>query len=246
MRLLIFSLLVLAFATACSRATADLTVPARQTFLLGEASDYGYRASLRNTGSQTVTVVLRDKATDVAFQTVTLGPGESGALDVVASQEVIIDNENDGEARLFVQMSRSVQGMRYLETTDQAEPTQTVPTSDQDLRTEATEAGGDSDASAKALAVTLPQNQPYVIRQGFDKAYAVDLRVRRAGLQIRVRERISGRERESLEAARGTSWVYVRSGDELSLTATKEGSTKVVVTFDDAVAQVPAELGARR
>ncbi|MEL6667409.1 MAG: hypothetical protein AAFP08_00470 [Bacteroidota bacterium] len=112
--ILIAALLMLVLAN-CSRSTAGVFIPANQEFILGEDSDYAYRARLKNESTFNIRVSVRDKVT--GEQTQGFGLAGNGQTDVYISkdEEVHLINETETEGKVTVTLSRNVEGMRYEE-----------------------------------------------------------------------------------------------------------------------------------
>ena len=227
-------------AAACSRSTAGLTIPARQTFLLGEYADYDYTAKLDNRGGEAVTVRLRDKGSKAVVQEIRLDPEASGSLDVGAGQEVAIENANDGEAELLVRMSRGVQGMRYVGN-DGAELADAPAAGEVPVFTQALAPAEAGPERTRAVASLTP-GQRFVLGEGTSADYAATIRNRGAAIDVRVRDRRTGEQTQGFGLAkRGRETVYVRPHEVLTLEHAGEGPTEIAVTFDRAVSGARVE-----
>ena len=214
---------------AQAQSTAGLNIPARQTFLLGEYADYGYRASLDNRGRRDVTVRLRDKGSKAVAREVFLPAGEKAKLEVSPEQEVAIENDTDGKAELFVRMSRGVQGMRYVNV-DGTELSNRPEVPSTDRRYALAPSAG---APEERLTVSLAPGQRLVIGEGTSANYAVDIRTR--GRDITV----SARDRESLEQTQGfglngRETINIRPHEILYLDAGVRGA-KLKLRFSEPV-----------
>ena len=230
----------LLFGVACAQSTAGLTIPARQTFLLGEYADYDYRASLDNRGGEAVTVRLRDKGSTAVAQEIRLAPDASGALAVGAGQEVTIENATDGEAELRVRMSRTVQGMRYVGN-DGAELADAPAAEEVPVFTQALAPAEAGPARTRAVA-TVAAGQRFVLGEGTSADYAATIRNRGAAIDVRVRDRRTGEQTQGFGLAkRGRETVYVRPHEVLTLEHAGEGPTEIAVTFDRAVSGARVE-----
>ena len=230
----------LAYASS-AQSTANVTIPGEQTFILGEYADYAYRAKLTNEGRRLVTVTLRDKETDVAAESVALAPGEQAAFEVAASQEVTLENANARPAKVFVRMSRTVEGMRYVgldgEDLDKspagAELTRGLPPIEVDA-----DAGP---AQAKATA-TLGRDQQFVVGEGTSASYAADLNNLGAAIEVSVRDRRTGEQTQGFGLGRaGKATVNVRPHEVLYLVHEGRGTTRVSVDFDREVSGARVE-----
>ena len=214
---------------ARAQATAGLNIPARQTFLLGEYADYGYRASLDNRGRRDVTVRLRDKDTKAVAKEVFLPAGEKAKLKVSPEQEVAIENDTDGKAELFVRMSRGVQGMRYVNL-DGTELSGRAEAPSTERRYVLDPSAG---APEERVTVSLAPGQRLVVGEGTSADYAVEIRTR--GRDIIV----SARDRESLEQTQsfglnGRETINIRPHEVLYLDAGVRGA-KLKLRFSEPV-----------
>ncbi|MEM8586148.1 MAG: hypothetical protein AAGF87_17880 [Bacteroidota bacterium] len=112
---IISAALIMISLANCSRSVAGVFIPANQEFILGEDSDYAYRANLKNESTFDIRVSVRDKET--GEQTQGFGLAGNGKTDVYISrnEEVHLINETDREGKVTVSLSRNVEGMRYEE-----------------------------------------------------------------------------------------------------------------------------------
>ena len=74
MRKLLFAFTILLTLNSCSTFKSGLTIPANQTFLLGEFNDKNYSAELVNKSNLTVIVKALDKETSEIAQSFELAP----------------------------------------------------------------------------------------------------------------------------------------------------------------------------
>ncbi len=98
---------------ACSRATAGLTIPPNQTFILGESETRSYRGSLRNDSPHAVTLQLGSKTSKDVTNLGILKSKEKIEVRVDPDQIVYIINNSDVQADLLVNTSHFVSGMGY-------------------------------------------------------------------------------------------------------------------------------------
>lgn len=228
------ALLYIAGFVACSRSTADLTIPGRQTFLLGEYADYDYRVGLDNRGSRDVTVRLRDKRTKLTDREVDLPAGGSERLSVAPDQEVTIENEDGGRATVFVKMSRSVRGMRYTEidgselrqSFDPSGATVADPTAAVVELTPRLLDDGEAEPRRRTTA-TLRPGQRLIVGEGTTGGYEVQIRTHGANIEVSGRDRATLQQRQGF-GLRGRETVYVRRNEILYLDAPTQ-SAKVTV-----------------
>lgn len=100
---------------SCSTFKSGLTIPANQTFLLGELNDENYTATLVNRSGFTVLVQAIDKHTGNITQGFGLAPKGKTKLYVSKDETVYFTNENNDDVRVDLVLSKAVEGMRYIE-----------------------------------------------------------------------------------------------------------------------------------
>ena len=100
---------------SCTTLKSGLTIPANQTFLLGEGNDKTYAAEFVNKSNFEVTVKTVDRSSGNVNQTVELRPNIRKKVYISRSELVYVENNSDREARLNVKLSKGVEGMRYIE-----------------------------------------------------------------------------------------------------------------------------------
>jgi hypothetical protein len=94
---------------------ANVTIPAKQEFVLGEKQQSSYKAKLKNAGTKTIQVNVLDKITKEQKQEFDLQGNQVTTVSVEKSEIVLLQNPNNEEVLVEVKLSKSVQGMRYQE-----------------------------------------------------------------------------------------------------------------------------------
>ena len=109
-------LLLLALITlnSCSTYRSGLTITANQIFLLGEFNDNNYSAELVNKSNLTVIVRAVDKDSGEVTQSFVLAPKGRTKVYISKDETVYFENENGTDVKVDVNLSREVQGMRYI------------------------------------------------------------------------------------------------------------------------------------
>ena len=107
-------ILLLLFATSCSTFKSGLTIPANETFILGESNSKNYSAELVNTSDYEVKIRGEKKQNGEYTQGFGLAP--KGKVTVYVSSDEIIKfiNNNNLPVKVNVKMSKEVYGMRYI------------------------------------------------------------------------------------------------------------------------------------
>ena len=113
-RLIPLLFLTTLFVISCSTFRSGLTVPANQTFLLGEFNDKNYSAELINKSDLTVTVKAIDKNTGEVTQSLGLAPKGKTKIYISKDETVYFNNENVIDVKIDVILSQFVEGMRYI------------------------------------------------------------------------------------------------------------------------------------
>ena len=107
-------ILLLLFVTSCSTFKSGLTIPANETFILGESNSKNYSAELVNTSDYEVKIREEKKQNGEYTQGFGLAP--KGKVTVYVSSDEIIKfiNNNNLPVKVNVKMSKEVYGMRYI------------------------------------------------------------------------------------------------------------------------------------
>ena len=108
--LLIYLLLV-----SCSSFKSGLTIPANQTFILGEYNDKNYSAQLKNKSNFTVIVKAINKNSGTITQSFGLGAKGKTKIYIGKNETVYFENDNNADVKVDVIMSKGVEGMRYID-----------------------------------------------------------------------------------------------------------------------------------
>ena len=108
-------LLFIPLALGCSSFKSGLTIPANQTFLLGEFNDKNYSAELVNKSNLTVKVKALDKKTGEVTQNLELTTKEKAKVYISKDETVYFENENKVDVKVDIILSKFVEGMRYVD-----------------------------------------------------------------------------------------------------------------------------------
>lgn len=108
-------LFILFTLNSCSTFKSGLTIPANNTFLLGELNDENYNAEIINPSDFTVLLKTIDKESGVVREIFGLAPKEKISLFIRRDETVHFENENGVDVRIDVTLSKEVEGMRYIE-----------------------------------------------------------------------------------------------------------------------------------
>ena len=100
--------------SSCSSVKSGLTIPANETFILGESNSKNYSAELLNTSDYEVKIRGEKKQTGEITQGFGLAP--KGKVTVYVSSDEIIKfiNDNNDAVKVNVKLNKAVPGMRYI------------------------------------------------------------------------------------------------------------------------------------
>ena len=110
----LFFLTILLILNSCSSFKSGLTIPANQTFLLGEFNDKNYSAELINNSNLKVIVKAVDKNSGEVTQSFGLKPKGKTKIYIGKDETVYFENKNGTEVEIDVILSKGVEGMRYV------------------------------------------------------------------------------------------------------------------------------------
>lgn len=115
MKKIIFVIIALVTLNSCTTFKSGLTIPANQTFILGEFNDKNYSAKLVNRSDLTVEFKAVDKKSGEVTQS--FGLASKGKVQVYISKDekVYFENENSVDVKVDVILSKGVEGMRYVD-----------------------------------------------------------------------------------------------------------------------------------
>ena len=109
-------LLLLAIITlhSCSSFKSGLTIPANETFILGESNSKNYSAELVNTSDYEVKIRGEKKQNGEYTQGFGLAPKGKATVYVSSDEIIKFINNNNLPVKVNVKMSKEVYGMRYI------------------------------------------------------------------------------------------------------------------------------------
>lgn len=112
----LFALAAVIFLSSCGTFKSGLTIPANQTFLLGEFNNKRYSADLKNRSDLDVFFQAVDKESGRVTQSFGLGPKGKVKVNIGSYETVQLINKNSSEVRIDVVINKSkgVEGMRYI------------------------------------------------------------------------------------------------------------------------------------
>ena len=94
---------------------SGLTIPANQTFILGEFNNKNYSAELINQSELKVMVKVIEKESSVVIRSFGLAPKERTKIYISKTNTVYFENENKVDVKVDVILTKFVEGMRYVD-----------------------------------------------------------------------------------------------------------------------------------
>ena len=118
MKNFILLLLFISLILGCTAFKSGLTIPANETFILGESNSKNYSAELLNTSDYEVKIRGEKKQNGEYTQGFGLAP--KGKVTVYVSSDEIIKfiNNNNLPVKVNVKLNKAVPGMRYIKNWD--------------------------------------------------------------------------------------------------------------------------------
>ena len=102
------------FVTSCSTFKSGLTIPANETFILGESNSKNYSAELVNTSDYEVKIRGEKKQNGEYTQGFGLAPKGKVTVNVSSDEIIKFINNNNLPVKVNVKMNKEVYGMRYI------------------------------------------------------------------------------------------------------------------------------------
>ena len=109
----LISLLAVLFIS-CYALKSGVTIPANETFILGESNTKNYRAEIKNTSKFKILIKGEKKQTGEYTQGVELPPKGNLRLYISSDEVIRLINNNNQSVKLNIQLTRRVDGMRYI------------------------------------------------------------------------------------------------------------------------------------
>ena len=110
-KLLLLSAMLL---LGCYALKSGITIPANKTLVLGESNTKNYRAEIRNISQFKILIKGEKKETREYTQGVELHPKGNLRLYVTQDEVIRFINKNNKSVKVNIQLTRRVEGMRYI------------------------------------------------------------------------------------------------------------------------------------
>jgi hypothetical protein len=110
-----FLVIVLSFiSVSCGSLKSGLTIPANQTFVLGELNTKNYSAELSNVSEFTVLVSIQSKTSGQILNELELEPNQKIKVFIGKNEVAYFKNDNEEAVKVNVVLNKGVEGMRYI------------------------------------------------------------------------------------------------------------------------------------
>ena len=114
MNRIVLFLISLVILYNCSTTKSGITIPANQTFLLGELNDKNYSVELINKSNLIITVKVFNKKSNQIVEKFDLEPQVKKVMQISEKWTVHFINDNDRDVTVDAILSDGVPGMRYI------------------------------------------------------------------------------------------------------------------------------------
>ena len=112
-RIFIFLISAVIFYS-CSTTKSGITIPANQTFLLGELNDENYSVELINKSNLIISIKVINKKSNQIVEKFDLEPQVKKVMQISKKETVHFINDNDRDVTVDAILSDGVPGMRYI------------------------------------------------------------------------------------------------------------------------------------
>ena len=109
----LISLLAILFIS-CYAFKSGITIPENETLILGESNTKNYRAEIKNTSKFKILIKGEKKQTGEYTQGVELPPKGNLRLYISSDEVIRLINNNNQSVKVNMQLTRRVDGMRYI------------------------------------------------------------------------------------------------------------------------------------
>ena len=246
MRFVSFLFFFLMFVlTSCAQGTAGVTIPAGQTFVLGEYRTEGYRATMTNKSNRDVAVQLVDQANGTVAQTIQLGGKDKTTLKVADGQSVHLINSNNRSVQVMVRSAvKGSQGMRYVDNDDVAKPEKiTLPVTSPATKPAPAASPSENDGTSNTrLKVTLEPGQRLIVGEGSSKPYNLTISNRGSDLDVTGRNKANDKRMQGFGLGRfGKVEMSIRANENLVIKNNSAKKSTVTLKTDRPVAGARVE-----
>lgn len=101
-------------ANSCGSFKSGLTIPANQTFILGELNTKNYSAELTNDSKLKVLIRIQSRTSGQILNQLELEPNQKVKLFISKDEVAYFKNDNEQVVKVNVVLNKGVEGMRYI------------------------------------------------------------------------------------------------------------------------------------
>lgn len=114
MKKLFLICLVVFTSVSCGSFKSGLSIPAYQTFVLGELNTKNYSAELSNVSEFTVLVSIQSKTSGQILNELELESNQKIKVFIGKDEVAYFKNDNEQAVKVNVVLNKGVEGMRYI------------------------------------------------------------------------------------------------------------------------------------
>lgn len=235
---LIFIACIISTSVYAQTSTAGVDIPANQTFILGEYSDFDYKAKLTNDGQVAITIQLRDKVSKAVEQTFVLKPKQSESVKVAASQIVTMENATAIPGSVEAVLSKTVYGMGYV--ANEAMEVEQLGLSSKPTPGEFDDAPVEIDAEAgpeqKKVSQQILAGQELIIGEGTRTNYTAFISKQGGDIEVSIRDRRTQQQTQGFGLGNtGKVEVSIGPTEVIHLVNVGKKAAKTTVRFSEPV-----------
>lgn len=230
--------LLLTTLSSCAQGTAGVTVPANQTFILGEYRTEGYRATMTNKSNRNVEVQLIEKSDGSVANTLQLEGKGKTTVQVTDGQYVQLINGNSRSVKVMVRSKvKGSEGMRYVDNDDSAkQKVITLPSTAPAPSTKPAPAAAPTEndgTSNSKLKVTLEPGQRLIVGEGSNESFNLTISNRGSGLDVKGRNKTNNKRMQGFGLGRfGKVEMSIRANENLVIKNNSDKNSTVTLKMD--------------
>jgi hypothetical protein len=234
--------LLLTTLSSCAQGGAGVTIPAGQTFVLGEYRTEGYRATMTNKSNRNVEVQLIDKSDGTVASTLQLEGKGKTAVKVADGQYVHLINDNGRSVKVMVRSKvKGSEGMRYFDNDDSARPKEiTLPST---RPAPAAAPSENDDTGNTKLKITLEPGQRLIVGEGSSQPFNLTISNRGSDLDVKGRNKTTGDRMQGFGLGRfGKVEMSIRANENLVIKNNSGKNSTVMLKMDREVKGARVEV----